>query len=92
MNKDRSIFLLGVACLEDVLTGVFGLIMAHWVSFPSGVVPHDESWWTSGGAINYQPLSSYLGLLAIGSGLFLETLFSKIFISKSAFCDSVRMH
>ena len=50
--------------------------MAHWVRFQSGVVPYDESWWTSGGARNYQPLSSYLGLLVIGSGLLVGTFFS----------------
>ena len=76
MNKDRSIILLGVACLGDVLSVLFGLIMAHWVRFQSGVIPYDESWWTSGGARNYQPLSSYLGLLAIGSCLLVGTFFS----------------
>ena len=50
--------------------------MAHWVRFQSGVVPYDESWWTSGGARNYQPLSSYLGLLVIGSSLLVGTFFS----------------
>jgi len=50
--------------------------MAHWVRFQSGVVPFDESWWTSGGARNNQPLSNYLGLLVIGSGLLVGTFFS----------------
>jgi exopolysaccharide biosynthesis polyprenyl glycosylphosphotransferase len=76
MNKDRSIILLGVACLGDVLSVLLGLIMAHWVRFQSGVVPFDESWWTSGGARNNQPLSNYLGLLVIGSGLLVGTFFS----------------
>ena len=76
MNKDRSILLFGVAFLGDVLSVFLGLIVAYWVRFQSGIVPYDESWWTSGGAKNDQPLSSYLGLMAIGSGLLLGALFS----------------
>jgi exopolysaccharide biosynthesis polyprenyl glycosylphosphotransferase len=65
--------LLGVSFIGDTISVAFGLIVAHWVRFQSGLIPHDESWWTSGGARNSQPLSTYISLVIVGTMLLLCT-------------------
>jgi exopolysaccharide biosynthesis polyprenyl glycosylphosphotransferase len=76
IKKERLIPLLGVSFIGDTISVSFGLIVAHWVRFQSGIISYDESWWTNGGARNYQSLSSYTGLVIFGTVLLLFTFLS----------------
>ena len=71
MKKDRAIFLISLSIIGDALSISVGLILAHWVRFQSGIIPFKESWWTSGGGQKFIPLSSYSGLVVVGTVLLL---------------------
>jgi exopolysaccharide biosynthesis polyprenyl glycosylphosphotransferase len=81
-KKDRSMLLLVISMAGDTISVVFGLIVAHWVRFQSGMIPYDESWWTSGGARDFQPLSTYISLIIVGTIILLFT-----FLAMNLYCD-----
>ena len=84
LKKDQTIYLLVASFIGDAISVVFGLIVAHWVRFQSGIIPYDESWWTSSGARDFQPLSSYIRLIIVGTVLLICTFLAMNLYSDKA--------
>ncbi len=48
---------------------VAGLLLGYWLRFRSGLIPFEETWWTTGGNFGARDLSDYAGLIGVGSVL-----------------------
>lgn len=62
-----------IAIFGDTVMIVAGLLFAFWFRFKSGLIPLNESWWTSGGSFQDRPASEYFGIITIGALLLLLT-------------------
>lgn len=58
-----------IAFFGDTAMVVGGLFFAFWFRFKSGLIPLNESWWTSGGAFQDLPAREYFGIVLIGAML-----------------------
>jgi exopolysaccharide biosynthesis polyprenyl glycosylphosphotransferase len=67
MDKSKEKTLVLFSFIGDFVMVFFGLVFGHWLRFRSGLIPFDDSWWTSGGARAYSPIDGYLGLILFGS-------------------------
>lgn len=62
------------AIIGDTVMIVVGLFFAFWFRFKSGLIPLNESWWTSGGSFQDRPISEYFGIIGVGALLLVLTL------------------
>ena len=65
--------LTAVAFFGDLLMIVAGLLFGFWLRFRSGLIPFQESWWTTGGNFEGRLLGDYVGLIGVGALLLLVT-------------------
>jgi exopolysaccharide biosynthesis polyprenyl glycosylphosphotransferase len=71
-----------VAIFGDTAMVILGIFFAFWFRFKSGLIPLNETWWTSGGAFQDRPVSEYFGIIFIG-GLLLILMFVQMGMYRS---------